>query len=185
MRKRGDIVWLSVAMARDRIGIGGEIPPDIAAIEVGIRHVGPVMAQRGLRRLRRLRLDETKRVLAVRAELGAEGPTIAPEFYGFDSLSEGEVKTPEGEEALVEAMREIFLTEDREKTLLAGTRGMDVDEKPADEQVDELERMNLLEVFLGPALEVQDPTVEFRPADASPSVAGPPNGSAVPASLGA
>ena len=182
MRKKGEIVWLSVGKALEQIGASAD-GVELAAVEVGIRHVGPVHAQWAFRMLRRVRRDELIRIKRERAELG---PDLAPELYGFDTLREGEVKTPEGEEQLAETIREIFSHEHRgEPPMLAGVRGLgEADGAERADQIAELERLALLEIFIGPALEVQAPAVTFPASSPGAGVARSTQGPEDPPDVG-
>lgn len=186
MRKAGEIVWRSAGEAAQLAG--GQLAEDhpLAGVRLGLRHVGIVEAQRHMRKLRRLRLDELRRIKAEQAQLLAAGGTAkdAPELFPgtpilddegkpvlddegkpvrSTELTQGDVRTPEGEDQLAAIMREIV------GGVVAGHEGLDL---PADAEppaiVDELDRLGLTELYMGAALEVQSPEPQFRPADERP-----------------
>ncbi len=69
--------------------------------------------------------------------------------------------------------------------MLAGVRGLgEADGAERADQIAELERLALLEVFIGPALEVQAPAVTFPAASPGSSVAGPTEGPQDPSDVG-
>lgn len=218
MRRKGDVVWMSVAQALEFVG-GTAADDPRAGIEVGVRHVGPAHAAWADRQLRLLKRDELRRILALRADLTED---MAPELWrsvcrpcrgtgvkdaapvpadavsfeqcpkcagaGFVPLTDletGDVRTPEGEEQLLTVMRRIFSESYRgAEPMIAGTKGLEVDGKDLDAQLDELERLNLLEVFVGPALGVQGVKESFPAPDAGARVAGPEEGPEAPADVG-
>lgn len=233
-RSKGEVVWFSVPQVLDlmrQVDADVQINPGrYKAVEVGLRHVGPVASQAAYRHLRRLRRDEMRRILAERE---TATPELAPELFLTDcrpckgtgqvcaacegkgrtapkgksakpracapckgrgvegakaadcgacagkgtvplaELNDGEVRTLEGEAELPKVVRRIL--EERhvgDLAIFAGTRGLGVDDADPAEQLDELERHTLLEIFLGPALEVQAPEAAFPAADAGARVAG-------------
>ena len=162
MRARGVMEWRTVADAA--AFVGGALDPEDprASIALGIKHLGVSEAQRNVRKLRRLRLDELRRIKSEqRALLEAGGSReAAPELWP-DELRDGDVRTPEGEGALAQICREIV------GSVLGAHKGLELEpDAPTDEVLDELGRLGLLELFMSTALEVQSPEPQFRSADA-------------------
>ena len=154
-RKRGQPVWRSVAELVDLVRQGGAAISvralgleALASAEVCFQHVGPVEYQNGVRKLRRFRIEELKRIAREQRELleagckaedhphlfpgtilrGADGEPLADgdgKVIRSREIVEGEARTPEGEELLQGVIRAYLEHTDGAtgRPMLLGLRG--------------------------------------------------------------
>ena len=157
-RAKGSIEWVSLTE------ILNEGVPDDArdttyeGVEVALRHIGPRQALRWRTRLMALKQGELRRIMHLRKEFTAD---LWPELH--EELGDLPVITPEATEEMASFGTEVL------GQALAGIRGAgELDSKPVEEQVEELDRLGLSFVLVGACMAAQAVRPEQFPSCARP-----------------